>query len=101
MAFGKKKVLEEPEVVVVDHTGWLLASSVAEFILMHTHEIKYMCMFGYTFYHGMLVPGVKSLRTYFTLLSIYIPFPLYVNMQAPMFLETWAKTLLCRSNSSI
>jgi len=57
MAFGKKKVLEEPEVVVVDHTGWLLASSVAEFILMHTHEIKYMCMFGYTFYHGSNVFG--------------------------------------------
>ena len=27
-------------------------SVLAEFLLMHTKEIKYMCMFAYTFLHG-------------------------------------------------
>lgn len=35
-----------------DPTGWLLESGVAQVILMHTHEIKVMCMFGYALLNG-------------------------------------------------
>lgn len=42
-----------PEPVVVDSTAWLLDSGFAEFLLLHTAEIRYMAMFGYTFLHGV------------------------------------------------
>lgn len=38
----------------VDPTGWMLSNAFADFLIMHTAEIKYLCMFGYTFYHGAL-----------------------------------------------
>ena len=41
-------LIEEP----ADPTAWLIDSGLAEFILMNTMEIKYMCMIGYTFMHG-------------------------------------------------
>jgi len=41
-------LIEEP----ADPTAWLIDSGLAEFILMNTLEIKYMCMIGYTFMHG-------------------------------------------------
>uniref|UniRef100_A0A7S1V1V1 Uncharacterized protein n=1 Tax=Grammatophora oceanica TaxID=210454 RepID=A0A7S1V1V1_9STRA len=47
---------EEP----VDSTAWILDNSLAEFLIMHTTEIKYMCMFGYTFMHGSKVFGSIS-----------------------------------------
>jgi hypothetical protein len=53
MGRGRKIIAAEPE-IVVDPSGWILASSIAEFMLMHSYEIKYMCMLGYTFYHGKL-----------------------------------------------
>lgn len=37
-----------------DPTGWMLTGILAEFLLLHTKEIKYMCMLGYTFLHGEL-----------------------------------------------
>ena len=44
-----KKKIEEPS---VDPTGFILDSGFADFVLMHSVEIKYMCMVGYTFLHG-------------------------------------------------
>mmetsp|Transcript_23761 Transcript_23761/g.58218 ORF Transcript_23761/g.58218 Transcript_23761/m.58218 type:complete len:256 (+) Transcript_23761:44-811(+) len=52
MAFGKKETEEIPE---VDGTAWIVENEFAEFVLMHTSEIKYMCMLGYTFMHGCKV----------------------------------------------
>jgi len=37
---------------ISDPTGWLLDSGLAEVILMNTHEIKLMCMFGYALLNG-------------------------------------------------
>jgi len=51
---------------IEDPTGWMLTSPLAEFLLMHTKEIRYMCLFGYTFYHGhklfgnSLLPKMKN-----------------------------------------
>jgi len=60
MAFGKgKKVVDPiPDPVndeVVDPTAWILNNEFANFVLMNTNEIKYMCMVGYTFLHGCKV----------------------------------------------
>jgi hypothetical protein len=35
-----------------DPTAWLLDSGVAEFLLMNTLYIKYMCLLAYTYLHG-------------------------------------------------
>lgn len=35
-----------------DPTGWLIAGGLAEFLLLHTDQIRYMAMFGYTYLHG-------------------------------------------------
>lgn len=48
---GRKQKVVEQE-TPADPTGWMLANTLAEFVLMHTDEIKYMCMFAYTFMHG-------------------------------------------------
>jgi len=56
MGFGSRRSNDtEPEPVVVDPTGWMIDSPVADFLLMHTNEIRYMCMLGYTFMHGSKV----------------------------------------------
>jgi hypothetical protein len=39
-------------VAPVDPTAWLINGGLAEFLLLNTYEIKYMCMLGYTFMHG-------------------------------------------------
>lgn len=52
MAFGRRKQEEEEPEVVEDPTAWMINSGVAEFLLMHTNEIKYMAMLGYTYVHG-------------------------------------------------
>lgn len=46
---ARKQPEPEPQ---VDPTAFLLNSVLAQFLLMHTKEIKYMCMFAYTFLHG-------------------------------------------------
>jgi len=38
-----------------DPTAWILNNEFANFVLMNTNEIKYMCMVGYTFLHGCKV----------------------------------------------
>lgn len=54
---GVESVMEEPSVMPVeaveDPTGWMLASEIAQILLLHTHEIKMMFMFGYALLHGM------------------------------------------------
>lgn len=58
MAFGRKgpKIVEAPPVEdIADPTAWILDNEFANFVLMNTHEIKYMCMIGYTFLHGCKV----------------------------------------------
>lgn len=59
MPFGKKAAATPDPVVEVaaveDPTGWILNNEVANFVLMNTNEIKYMCMVGYTFLHGCKV----------------------------------------------
>mmetsp|Transcript_6690 Transcript_6690/g.10192 ORF Transcript_6690/g.10192 Transcript_6690/m.10192 type:complete len:264 (+) Transcript_6690:51-842(+) len=39
----------------VDPSGWIIDNDLAQFMLMHKQEIKFMCMFGYTFMHGCKV----------------------------------------------
>lgn len=53
----KPKIVPEE---VVDPTGWMLSNALAEFVLMHTNEIKYMCMFAYTFMHGKYSARIKA-----------------------------------------
>ena len=38
-----------------DPTSWIINNELANFVLMNTNEIKYMCMIGYTFLHGCKV----------------------------------------------
>lgn len=52
MVFGKNKKIKD-DIPPYDSTSWLIDSSFAEFLLLHSIEIKYMAMFGYTFLHGM------------------------------------------------
>jgi len=35
-----------------DPTGWMLDNSISDFLLVSSKEIRYMCIFGYTFLHG-------------------------------------------------
>lgn len=51
MPFGKRA---EESVPSEDPTAWLIAGSLAEFLLLHTDEIRYMAMFGYTYLHGTI-----------------------------------------------
>lgn len=48
------KVTEDP-LPVVDGTAWMLDNPISEFFLMHTHEVKFMCMIGYCFFGGVKV----------------------------------------------
>jgi len=57
MPFGKKNEPVEEVVVEEDPSGWMLDNSLAEFVLMNSAEIQYMCMFGYTFFHGYKLFG--------------------------------------------
>eukprot|EP00545_Synedropsis_sp_CCMP1620_P003442 CAMPEP_0119015150 /NCGR_PEP_ID=MMETSP1176-20130426/10585_1 /TAXON_ID=265551 /ORGANISM="Synedropsis recta cf, Strain CCMP1620" /LENGTH=267 /DNA_ID=CAMNT_0006968419 /DNA_START=40 /DNA_END=843 /DNA_ORIENTATION=- len=49
---GRRNQPEEPP---TDPSGWLLDNGLSQFLIMHTNEIKYMCMLGYTFLHGTKV----------------------------------------------
>lgn len=50
---GKGKVAEEEP--VVDPTAWMLNNDFANFLLLNQKEVLYMCMLGYTFFHGSKV----------------------------------------------
>ena len=60
MAFGRRK--QEQEEIIVDSTAWMLTSEIAQILLLHTPEIKYMAMLAYTFLHGT---GVSHRRRQF------------------------------------
>lgn len=49
---GRGAAVVEP---VVDRTAWVVDNSFAEFLTVGTLGIKFMCMLGYTFYHGYKV----------------------------------------------
>ena len=51
---GKKKGDAGPPVSESsnDPTAWLIDSGLAEFLLLHTAEMRYMAMLCYTFLHG-------------------------------------------------
>eukprot|EP00591_Stephanopyxis_turris_P005258 CAMPEP_0195521538 /NCGR_PEP_ID=MMETSP0794_2-20130614/18913_1 /TAXON_ID=515487 /ORGANISM="Stephanopyxis turris, Strain CCMP 815" /LENGTH=260 /DNA_ID=CAMNT_0040651113 /DNA_START=1 /DNA_END=783 /DNA_ORIENTATION=+ len=51
---------QKPEAMVDDPTAWMVDGPLAGFLLMHTKEIKYMCMLGYTFMGGCKVFGAVS-----------------------------------------
>eukprot|EP00525_Craspedostauros_australis_P000756 CAMPEP_0198111420 /NCGR_PEP_ID=MMETSP1442-20131203/3375_1 /TAXON_ID= /ORGANISM="Craspedostauros australis, Strain CCMP3328" /LENGTH=327 /DNA_ID=CAMNT_0043767837 /DNA_START=228 /DNA_END=1211 /DNA_ORIENTATION=+ len=57
--FGRKQeapaAAEPADTGTADSSAWILDNGFAEFALMHTNEIKYMCMLGYTFMHGSKV----------------------------------------------
>jgi len=58
MAFGKGKAKVSTPVAaddIEDPTAWILNNEFANFVLMNTNEIKYMCMVGYAFLHGCKV----------------------------------------------
>lgn len=47
----------QTEILESDPYGWVIDNDLAQFMLMHKQEIKFMCMFGYTFMHGCKVFG--------------------------------------------
>ena len=47
MGFGKKKEPVVEEAPPVDDTAWMLDNPISDFILMHSIEIKFMCMVAY------------------------------------------------------
>jgi len=51
LLFGNQAKSDEP-IVEEDPTAWLIDSSLSEFLLLHTNEIRYMAMLAYTFLHG-------------------------------------------------
>jgi len=65
---GEKTVIVE---VPVDSTGWLIDNDFAEFILMHSIEIRFMCMLGYAFYAGNKVyASAKGTSTAYKFISM-------------------------------
>lgn len=44
-----------PDEEVADPSGWIIDNAFAQFVMMNTVAIQYMCMIGYTFYHGSKV----------------------------------------------
>lgn len=87
MPFGKKAAVPE-EVPVEDPTAWMLDNPFTTFFIMHTNEIKYMCMLGYTFLHGhkvfsQLGPSVAPSYKFITMLMACtgggILVPIFIN----------------------
>ena len=52
---GESKLSSSDNNVDNDPTSWIINNELANFVLMNTNEIKYMCMIGYTFLHGCKV----------------------------------------------
>ena len=75
--------------VVVDPTAWVVDNSVAEFLTSGTVQIKFMCMLGYTFYHGYKVfsklpknsaPSFKFVNLFLACTGGGILVPIFINM---------------------
>jgi len=47
--------------MVWDPTGWMIGNSVSDFLTVHSAEIRYLCIFGYTLFHGHRVFGALKL----------------------------------------
>jgi hypothetical protein len=54
MKFRKEQPIAAEAASPTDPTAWLIDSGLADFVLMNTPYIKYMCMLGYTYMHGEL-----------------------------------------------
>eukprot|EP00957_Ditylum_brightwellii_P000377 29662-Ditylum_brightwellii.AAC.1 len=50
---------------VVDPTAWMATSDIAQFLILNSMEVKYMCMLGYTFMHGKSPPSSVGWSLYF------------------------------------
>jgi len=47
-----------------DSTAWITANPLADFLLMHSSEIKYLCMLAYTVLHGTNKPVKRYLVSF-------------------------------------
>lgn len=72
----------------MDDTAWMLDNPISEFILMHTIEIKFMCMIAYCFLGGVKVfstvksdasPSFKFISLIFTCTGGGIFVPIFLN----------------------
>jgi hypothetical protein len=72
----KARVVPQPPKVEVDPSGWLINNQLAQFMIMHTDEIKYMCMLGMMNSNANvsfnLTVSSNSL-VHFSLKRVYIP----------------------------
>ena len=83
---GRKAAVPE---VIVDPTAWVVDNSFAEFLTSGTKQIKFMCMLGYTFYHGYKVfsklpkdsaPSYKFVNHFLACTGGGILVPIFINM---------------------
>lgn len=72
-----------------DPTGWMLDNSLSDFLLVNSKEIRYMCIFGYTFFHGHRVfsslgpdspPSFKFVSLLLACFGGGIIVPIFLNM---------------------
>ncbi len=58
----KQRRIPEPVAPAADGSDWLIANDLAQFMIMHTNEIKYMCMLGKTIQkYGRIESTLSSL----------------------------------------
>jgi hypothetical protein len=71
-----------------NQTNWMVEGTVPDFLLMKAREIRYLCMLGYTFYHGYKLFGTlkddqsmafKFVRMIFQCTGGGILVPLFIN----------------------
>jgi hypothetical protein len=94
MGRGRRQFVPET-VLVSDSTGWILDNNFAEFVLMHTNEIRYMCMFGYCFLHGKWV-----FRIFSQALHLVIASKRFLSLKDAASLKGFPQPLRCRTNLS-
>jgi hypothetical protein len=71
-----------------DPTAWMSEGSVPSFLLMHATEIQYLCMFAYTFYHGMLATSWSRLAHTYGIQRVVSLFPVcFCRLQDLWWLE--------------
>lgn len=52
------------DATIEDPTAWMIDNSIAQFVLMPTSGIVYMCMFAYTFVHGKYINEPNGIGEY-------------------------------------
>ena len=79
---------KEPD-VIVDPTAWIVENSFVEFLTCGTVQIKFMCMLGYTFFHGYKVfsklpadtaPSYKFVNHFMACTGGGILVPIFINL---------------------